>query len=91
MERIRCTVHGRVQGVGFRYWTQKKATSLGLSGWVKNCSDGTVQLEATGLEEQLSDLVEALNEGPLFSKVTQVDCKRLQSSGATENEFLIND
>ncbi|ABB39240.1 acylphosphatase [Oleidesulfovibrio alaskensis G20] len=48
MNRIACTVHGRVQGVGFRYWTKRKAAALGLRGWVKNAPDGTVMLEAAG-------------------------------------------
>ena len=47
-QRIRAIVHGRVQGVGFRYSARQQAAALGLSGWVRNCWDGTVEVEAEG-------------------------------------------
>lgn len=89
MNRIQCTVRGRVQSVGFRYWTQKKAITLGLHGWVKNCNNGTVQLEACGPKETLIEFVDALHKGPLLSNVTHVECKAIEPSDAIEENFQI--
>lgn len=89
MNRIQCTVHGKVQGVGFRYWTQKKALALGLCGWVKNLPDGSVALEAQGAENALTDFMDALHHGPLFSKVTQIECSWKDALPEPEQTFLI--
>lgn len=49
--------YGRVQGVGFRYYAVNKANQLGLTGWVRNLPDGTVEMEAQGCEEQIDELI----------------------------------
>lgn len=54
---------GRVQGVGFRYTSCCLARSLGLTGWVKNLGDGTVEMEAQGDLESIARLAERLHEG----------------------------
>lgn len=75
MPEIACKyfkVTGRVQGVSFRAYTQHKARSLKLSGWVRNCSDGSVELIACGSENALSDLEEWLHDGPDFARVVEV-------------------
>ncbi|EOA85176.1 uncharacterized protein SETTUDRAFT_91849, partial [Exserohilum turcica Et28A] len=71
--QIRYTVHGQVQGVNFRSFTQKQARSLGVTGFVTNASDGTVQGEAQGTEHRISDFVHYLNKGPPASSVSSVD------------------
>lgn len=53
---------GIVQGVGFRYRTYYIARNLGLTGWVKNCWDGRVEVEAQGREEDIMELVSQLKE-----------------------------
>lgn len=63
------TVSGRVQGVGFRYFTQRNAREMGLTGYVRNLSDGTVEVLAFGPESQLEQFMLVLKEGPLGSKV----------------------
>ncbi|MDA3850579.1 MAG: acylphosphatase [Spirochaetaceae bacterium] len=62
-------VSGRVQGVGFRYFTQRTARRFGLTGWVRNCFDGSVELEAQGPEESLKQLEDELRRGPSFGHV----------------------
>jgi acylphosphatase len=70
--RLRIVVSGRVQGVGFRYFTQSQAAELGLSGFVRNLPNGDVELEAEGESDQLDRLVLALNRGPSMSHVLNV-------------------
>ncbi|MCX7716973.1 MAG: acylphosphatase [Candidatus Sumerlaeaceae bacterium] len=66
------TVSGRVQGVGFRYWVIQEALSLGLRGWVRNLSDGRVDLEAVGDEAALKELERRLWIGPPVARVDEV-------------------
>ncbi len=69
----RWLIRGMVQGVGFRYFVQHKATALGLSGWVRNLDDGTVEVYASGSGERLSDLAGALHLGPRMAQVRSVE------------------
>ena len=73
MERLHAVVRGDVQGVGFRYFVQRKAQQLGLQGWVRNNDDGTVELVAEGRRDQLEQLKRALQEGPRMARVDRVD------------------
>jgi acylphosphatase len=66
------TVHGRVQGVGYRYFVLETATSLGLTGWVANESGGTVRCVAEGPRGALQTLLAALERGPLGARVESV-------------------
>jgi acylphosphatase len=66
-------VRGRVQGVGFRWFVQKSATSLKVSGYTRNLDDGRVEVYATGEEEQLNELCGLLWKGPRMSDVRGVD------------------
>ena len=61
MKRLRITVSGHVQGVGFRYRVRETARSLGIKGWVKNLSDGKVGMEIEGEEIFLNQLQDELN------------------------------
>lgn len=70
----RWRINGTVQGVGFRFFVQHKATALGLSGWAKNLEDGRVEVYATGSPEKLDDLGAALYVGPRLSEVRSVEC-----------------
>ncbi len=69
---LHAIVHGRVQGVFFRASTQKVARRLGVTGWVRNCSDGTVEVMASGDEAALQNLLAWLHQGPPMARVTQV-------------------
>jgi acylphosphatase len=62
--RLHATAVGRVQGVGFRFFTQEAAVRLGVSGWVRNRWDGTVELVAEGPRPALEKLLQAVARGP---------------------------
>jgi acylphosphatase len=66
-------VKGNVQGVGFRFFVQDKATTLGLSGWTRNVDDGRVEVYAVGSANELSDLAAALHVGPGMADVRSVE------------------
>ena len=70
--RLQATISGRVQGVSFRYYTQRTALSLGLTGWVRNESNGDVRLVAEGEREKLEELLEFVHEGPSYARVSGV-------------------
>jgi acylphosphatase len=65
-------VTGRVQGVGFRWWTQQQAKRLGLRGYVRNLADGSVEVQASGSKESLAQLHSLLRRGPSGAQVTDV-------------------
>lgn len=67
------TVSGRVQGVGFRQWTRRTAEGLGLSGTVRNLSNGSVEVVAWGAASALTHLEAALQRGPLPARVERVE------------------
>lgn len=73
MRRLRAKVHGRVQGVGYRYFALQRGHELGLGGWVRNCGDGTVEVVAEGSDDDLGRLLEALRRGPVAARVTKVE------------------
>ncbi len=66
-------ISGRVQGVGFRYWTQQEAKRLGLSGWVCNRPDSTVEAEASGSGDLLDAFEKWLQQGPPGARVDRVE------------------
>jgi acylphosphatase len=65
-------IRGRVQGVGFRYFTQDLALNLGLAGWVRNTSDGAVEVYAEGKRADLEVFLNRLRQGPPLSRVESV-------------------
>ena len=69
----RYVVRGRVQGVGFRFFVEREAHTLGVAGWVRNNSDGTVEVLAMGTRDQLLGLRSRLREGPRAARVDAVD------------------
>jgi acylphosphatase len=73
----RFLVHGRVQGVGFRWFVEREAHILQVAGWVRNNPDGSVEVFAIGTPDQLAELKARLQEGPRAARVDDV-----QESGA---------
>lgn len=66
-------VRGRVQGVGFRYWTQEEAERLGLVGWVRNEADGSVRALFSGAEEAVAEMLERLRQDPRGAVVRDME------------------
>lgn len=77
----RFIVHGRVQGVGFRYSAQRKAARLELTGWVRNNPDGTVEAVAEGTPEALVGFERWLRSGPIGARVDRVESTPLSPHG----------
>ena len=69
----RFIVRGRVQGVGFRWFVEREAHLLGISGWVRNNADATVEVLAMGTRDQLSGMRSRLQQGPRASRVDDVE------------------
>jgi len=79
--RLQAVVHGRVQGVSYRYYTQRRATQLELTGYVINQWDGTVLVVAEGSQPAVRELLAYLRVGPRVAFVTQVDTQWLAPTG----------
>jgi acylphosphatase len=79
--RKHAVVRGQVQGSGFRYYTQAEAIRLGLTGYVRDSSDGTVEVEVEGDDHPVEELVDWLRVGPIWAKVEQVDVADRLPSG----------
>ena len=68
-------IEGRVQGVGFRYWTRREAEALGLSGWVRNEEDGAVAALLCGAPEAVETMLARLRRGPRGATVAGVSAQ----------------
>jgi len=76
----RILVHGRVQGVGFRYFAQEVGTRLGLKGDARNCWDCTVEIFVEGSSEVLLDFIREVEKGPPLSRVTRVEVQDIPAT-----------
>ncbi|MFN1834543.1 acylphosphatase [Balneola sp. MJW-20] len=76
---IQLIIDGRVQGVGFRNFTRRKARSLGIKGWVRNLNDGRVEVQAQGDENAIRQFIDQLHEGPPASYVKKIDRQEIHS------------
>ncbi|NKE70943.1 acylphosphatase [Candidatus Manganitrophus noduliformans] len=83
IESIHIYVSGKVQGVGYRDFTQRRAADLQLKGYARNLADGRVEIEVEGERAKIEELVQSLRQGPPRSKVTAVDI----SWGPSSNRF----
>lgn len=75
------SIQGRVQGVGFRMWTEREAGLLGLRGWVRNERDGSVTALVCGPEEVVASMIERFWSGPRGSAVTEVTTRSVDPAG----------
>jgi acylphosphatase len=81
-EQLHVVVRGRVQGVSFRHYTRLRAVELGVTGWVRNLPDGTVEVTAEGEREPLVELLTFLNLGPNGAQVINIVVEWRPASGA---------
>ncbi|MET1044691.1 MAG: acylphosphatase [Microbacteriaceae bacterium] len=82
--RKHAIVHGRVQGVGFRYAAEDEANRLGLTGYVRNRSDGAVEAELEGDEASVTRMLDWLHAGPPGAHVRKVTVTDVDPHGSTE-------
>jgi acylphosphatase len=81
-------IEGRVQGVGYRYGMQAKARELGISGWVRNCRDGSVEAVISRDDMRLIDeMIAWAQQGPRLADVTRIQVS--EAEVPTENDFII--
>jgi acylphosphatase len=66
-------IRGRVQGVGFRYWTMREAIRLGIGGWVRNRRDGSVEALFAGSAEAVAEMTARCLNGPEFARVDGIE------------------
>ena len=78
MRDCRCIVRGRVQGVWFRKFTKEVAERLGISGEVRNLSDGSVEVKASVGEESWEEFIKALKKGPPLARVDSIEIEPIQ-------------
>lgn len=78
--RLRIT--GKVQGVGYRAWTAHRARKLGLVGWVRNLTDGSVEAVIQGPRETLAEMIAACHAGPPLARVTEVESDDVEGGEA---------
>lgn len=83
--RLEAIVYGRVQGVSFRYYTQREARRLGLTGWVANLPDGTVRVVAEGTDTAIRQFATFLNQGPPAARVEHVKADWLPATNEFQN------
>lgn len=83
--RLHARIEGRVQGVFYRASTQQRARELGLRGWVRNCADGTVELDAEGPRAACEKLLEYCREGPPAARVTSIEADWHDATGSHED------
>lgn len=88
MKRAVIKIFGRVQGVLFRANAAAKAGELGLTGWVRNASDGEVEIMAEGEQKQLEKLIDWCYNGVRFAKVEKVEVKWEEGTGEFQ-DFII--
>ncbi|MBX2805779.1 MAG: acylphosphatase [Hyphomicrobiales bacterium] len=70
---VHIRIEGRVQGVGYRAWTQSAALDLGLAGWVRNRRDGAVEAVIQGEPDKVAEMLRKCRTGPLGASVTRVE------------------
>ena len=75
---VRLIIFGFVQGIGYRKWFRQEIEKLGITGWVKNRDDGSVEALISGSEKDIEELVVRARIGPPLARVTDVRCEVLQ-------------
>ncbi len=85
LKKAHLVIHGQVQGVFFRAYFQDQAQTHHLTGWVKNCFDGTVEVILEGEESDVQKVVEWAHTGPSNAEVKRVDVSWEKATGEFKN------
>ncbi|HEY7959526.1 MAG TPA: acylphosphatase [Sphingomicrobium sp.] len=85
----RLLVTGRVQGVFFRAWTRKEARTQHVSGWVRNCGDGSVEAQLEGEAATVEALIDLIREGPPGAQVDHVEIEEADREGLSGFEIRL--
>jgi len=80
-EQRHIKIHGKVQGVGYRFFATRVARRLGLKGWIENNRDGTVEASVEGESSAIDEWLEELKEGPRYAEVTKIEQETKDFSG----------
>ncbi|OEJ68604.1 acylphosphatase [Magnetovibrio blakemorei] len=88
MKSVHVIISGRVQGVWFRAWTQKKAMALGLTGWVKNRPDGKVEALFSGPTDQVETMLKNCQKGPPLARVDSIEQSPADAPESSEFSLL---
>lgn len=89
-EVLRIIVRGRVQGVGYRYFTEDAARKLRVAGWVRNMPGGAVEVMARVDSTSRQNFLDALRNGPPMARVGNLDIESIQDDGSCpERDFTI--
>ncbi|KAK9421652.1 putative Acylphosphatase-like domain-containing protein [Seiridium unicorne] len=87
-QRVYFLVHGTVQGVNFRNFSQKKATDLGVTGWVRNTNNDKVEGEAQGPPDAIKKFLKHIDDGPTHARVVKLDKEERDVQGG-ESQFEV--
>ncbi len=82
MTTVRLRITGRVQGVGYRAWAVQKGAGLGLTGWVCNRRDGSVEALVTGSDDAVARMIAACRTGPFAARVSDVATEEARDDGS---------
>lgn len=88
MRRVHTIVTGTVQGVGYRWSTRMRAGELGVSGWIRNRRDGTVEAELEGPDDAVEQLLDWMAEGPSGARVGERQVSDVAPVGGSDFEVL---
>jgi acylphosphatase len=89
MAIVHLRIAGRVQGVGYRYALQHEAVRLGITGWVRNCADGSVEALAQGPQQALDALTAWARHGPPAARVSEVTATPGATDGKQDYEAFV--
>jgi acylphosphatase len=79
--RVHVFIDGRVQGVAYRFFAEKYAGRLGITGWVRNLEDGRVEILGEGPSDAIETFLERLKDGPSLAHIERFDVRREQATG----------
>ena len=82
---VHMIAHGRVQGVGFRFFVREQAVPYGIKGWVRNLPDGSVEILAEGENEMLNNFIEKVRIGPVFGTVSDITVEKVEPTDLFNN------